>query len=103
MSGAGIHTIPTPRLMYLTNIKYNCPQCGDGQPIYQAWRKVITFHYVDTIDEDGFAEMTEIAEAEFRKSHRDGFYCASCFSFITNDLNSYMRDEPELFTWEEHE
>jgi hypothetical protein len=86
--------------MYYTNIKYHCPKCGEGQDIYQAWGNVTTFHYVDTIDEWGNADMTEIAEAEFRKSDRDGFYCATCFAFITYDLNDEIKNKPELFIWE---
>jgi hypothetical protein len=86
--------------MYYTNIKFNCPRCGDGQPIYEAWGNVTTFHYVDTIDEDGIIDMTDIAEAEFRKSDRDGCYCATCFSYITDDLNNYMKENPDLITWE---
>jgi hypothetical protein len=55
------------------------------------------------MDEDGIAAMTEIAEAEFRKSDRDGFYCATCLAFITYDLYDELKNNPELFTWEQHE
>ncbi len=89
--------------MYYENIKYNCPKCGNNQDIYRAWRNVTTFHYVDTPDEDGIADLTEIAEADFVTGHLNGFWCATCFAFITYDLNDEIKNKPELFTWEEHE
>jgi hypothetical protein len=89
--------------MPLKNIKFLCPLCKTYQPIYQIWGNVTTFHQVDTIDDDGFAEMTEISEAEFRKSELDGFVCSKCFQFITYDLNNYIKEFPKLFTMEKED
>lgn len=89
--------------VYYHDITYNCPKCGKQESIYQAWGNVTTFHYVDTVDVWGNADMTEISEAEFRKSDRDGFYCAGCFEFITYDLLGEFQTKPELFNWEKTE
>jgi hypothetical protein len=80
------------------DINYECPYCSVVSPVLVAVHNVIAMHYVAAID-NGYLELGELSDIEYRKSNYGGYYCSACGAFICKDLGNDLERNPEYFTF----